>query len=132
MNQVGDTQVEAEVTLPPDYPNRTVTVSVLTAAGESVPHTLLVDRTAVVAEKEPNNGFRQAQPIQAPQEVRGGIDPSKDVDLFRLEGKARQQLTIEIFAARYGSALDSILTLYDSALASSLPAMTSPAARIRG
>jgi hypothetical protein len=113
-NRVGDTQIEAEVTLPPDYPNRTVTVSVLTPAGESAAHSLLIDRAPVLAEKEPNNGFREAQPLALPQEVNGKIEPSKDVDLFRFEGKEGQQVTIEVFAARYGSALDPLLTLYDS------------------
>ena len=113
VNRLGDTQVEAEVTLPADYPNRTVTVSVLTPAGESNYHTLLIDRGPIVAEKEPNNGFLQAQAIQLPQEIQGSINQSKDVDLFRFEGKAGQQLTVEVFAARYGSALDSLLTLYD-------------------
>ena len=115
VNRVGDTQVEAEVTLPADYPNRTVTLSVLTPAGESPSHALLIDRAPVLAEKEPNNGFRQAQPLALPQEVNGSIEQSKDVDLFRFEGQEGQQITIEVFAARYGSALDPLLTLYDSA-----------------
>jgi hypothetical protein len=113
VNRVGDTQVEAEVTLPADYPNRTVTISVLTAAGESQAHSLLIDRGPVVAEKEPNNGFRQAQPIQLSQEVQGSIEQGKDVDLYRFEGKEGQRITLEVLAARYGSALDSLLTLYD-------------------
>jgi hypothetical protein len=115
VNRVGDTQVEAEVTLPADYPNRTVTLSVLTPAGESPAHDLLIDRIPVVAEKEPNNGFRQAQPLPLPQEVNGSIEQGKDVDLYRFEGKEGQQVTIEVFAVRYGSALDPLLTLYDSA-----------------
>ena len=48
-----------------------------------------------------------------PQEVQGGIEQGKDVDLFRFEGKEGQRITMEVFAARYGSALDSLLTLYD-------------------
>jgi hypothetical protein len=108
-----DSQVEAEVTLPKDYPNRTVTISVLTRAGESPYHLLLVDRNPVVAEKEPNNSFRQAQTIQVPQSVQGVIGAAKDVDLFRFEGKSGSKLTIEVLASRYGSPLDSLLTLYD-------------------
>lgn len=113
LNRLGDTQIEAEVTLPADYPNRTVTVSVLTPSGESPAHVLLIESERVLAEKEPNNGFRQAQAITLPQEVGGRIDANKDVDLFRFEGKSGQRVTIEVFAARYGSPLDAILTLYD-------------------
>jgi hypothetical protein len=111
--RLGDTQVEVEVMLPPDYPNRTVTISVLTPAGESAAHTLLIERVAVVDEKEPNNGFRQAQAIALPHEVQGRIDVSRDVDLYRFEGKAGQAVTIEVRAARLGSPLDPLLTLYD-------------------
>jgi hypothetical protein len=45
--------------------------------------------------------------------VQGSIEQGKDVDLFRFEGKEGQRITMEVFAARYGSALDSLLTLYD-------------------
>lgn len=113
-NRVGDTLVEAEVTLPPDYPNRTVTISVLTPAGESQAHALLIDRHPILAEKEPNDGFRQAQPLTIGQEIEGRIEPAKDVDLYRFEGAAGRRLTIEVFAARHGSALDSRLTVYDT------------------
>jgi hypothetical protein len=108
-----ESRLEVEVTLPADYPNRTVTLTVLTPAGESPASLLLVDRSPVVAEKEPNDGFRRAQPIQLPQEVNGSIGAAKDVDLYRFEGKAGQQVAIEVFANRYGSPLDSLLTLYD-------------------
>ncbi|HZY86405.1 MAG TPA: PPC domain-containing protein [Gemmataceae bacterium] len=113
VNRVGNTEAQVEVTLPPDYPARTVTVTVLTPAGESLPHALLVDRGPVVAEKEPNNGFREAQPLAAGQEVQGAISQNQDVDVYRFEGKAGQHVVAEVLAARYGSALDSFLTLYD-------------------
>src|SRR6185437_3588722 len=97
VNRLGDTQVEAEVTLPADYPNRTVTISVLTPNGESTAHALLIDRGPIVAEKEPNNGFRQAQAIPLPQEIQGNINQAKDVDLFRFECKSGQQVSLEVF-----------------------------------
>jgi hypothetical protein len=107
--QVGDTQVEVEVNLPPGAAG---TFVVVTPAGESKPHELLVD--PAVAEKEPNNGFAQAQPLTLPQAVDGTIGQPQDVDVFRFEGKAGQRVVLEVFAARHGSALDSVLTLYDS------------------
>jgi len=45
--------------------------------------------------------------------VQGRIDAAKDVDLYRFDGKAGQRVTIEVLAARYGSPLDALLTLYD-------------------
>ncbi len=113
---VGDTQVEIEVTLPADVPDSTVEFTVLTPAGESPPHKLLVEKSIpVIAEKEPNNGFKQAQPMALPQAVDGVIGQSQDVDVFRFEGKAGQRVVIEVLAARFGSALDSYLSVYDSA-----------------
>jgi hypothetical protein len=114
-SKVGDTQVEAEVTLPRDIAGGKVSFVVVTPAGESAPHDLLVETAApVVAEKEPNNGFRQAQPIQVPQLIDGAVSQPQDVDVYRIEGKAGQRLVCEVFAARHGSALDAVLTLYDA------------------
>jgi hypothetical protein len=112
--KVGDTQVEATVTLPADLAEKEVPFTVVTPAGESAPHKLLVNKTPTISEKEPNNGFRQAQPVRVPQVIDGAIGQSQDVDVFRFDGKAGQELVIEVLAARYGSALDSYLTLYDA------------------
>jgi hypothetical protein len=114
-DQVGDTQLEAEVTLPPGLPSGSVPFVVLTPAGETPPHELLVESSLpVVSEKEPNNGFRQAQPIRLPQAIDGLIHEPRDVDVFRFDGRAGQRLVFEVLAARHGSALDSLLTLYDA------------------
>jgi len=111
-NRVGDSQVEIEVTLPADYPMSTFSLSLVTPGGESEPYRLLVDAEPAIAEKEPNNSFKQAQPIQLPQRIDGVIGQPQDVDVFRFEGKEGQQIVAEVFAARYGSPLDSFLTLY--------------------
>ena len=110
----GDTQVEVEVTLSADYAGPTVPLTVVTPAGESPPHALMVDHEPVLPEKEPNNGFRNAQPVQIGQTIEGVVNPSSDVDVFRIDGKEGQQIVLEVFAARYGSPLDSMLTLYDA------------------
>src|SRR5207248_10303875 len=54
-----------------------------------------------------------AQPVTPGQEVQGAIGQKQDVDVYRFEGKAGQQLVAGVLAARYGSALDSFLTLHD-------------------
>jgi hypothetical protein len=114
-NLIGDSHVEVEIKLPPDTPDGLVPFVVVTPAGESRAHSLLVERDApVIAEKELNNGFRQAQSVQLPQVIEGAINPPQDVDVFRFEGKKGQKIVCEVVAARYGSPLDSILTLYDA------------------
>jgi hypothetical protein len=113
-DKVGNTQIEMDVTLPADAPEGSVPFVVVTPGGTTAPHRLLVSRPgAVVEEKEPNGGFRQAQPLTVPGAVDGLIAQNQDVDVYRIQGKARQKLVIEVLAARYGSALDSFLTLYD-------------------
>jgi hypothetical protein len=113
-NRYGDTQVELEITVPKDFTADAVSVVLTTPAGASAPHRLQVDATPVVAEKEPNNGFRQAQPIQLGQTVQGKIDGALDVDVYRFDGNKGQRVVIEIMAARLGSPLDSVLTMYDA------------------
>ncbi len=84
--------------------------------GETRPHRLLVETTLPVAkEKEPNDGFRQAQSVTLPVVVEGAIERPRDVDVFQFEGRAGQKVQFEVLAARHGSPLDSILTLYNAA-----------------
>jgi hypothetical protein len=113
-NKVGDSQVEVELSIPADAAGDAVTVQVVTPAGTSTEHKVLLDRTPIVTEKEPNDGFKTAQPIKVGDVVQGAISGGQDVDVFRFEGKAGQKVTVEVFAARLGSALDAFLTLYDA------------------
>jgi hypothetical protein len=115
-DKVGDTQVIAEVTLDAKSPDGTAALLVVTPNGETKPHKLLVQTTLpAVAEKEPNEGFKQAQEIKLPVLIDGTIDRPKDVDVFRFAGKKGQKLTAEVFAHRHGSPLDAMLTLYNAA-----------------
>ena len=86
---------------------------VVTPSGDSVPHELLLDKTPVVQEKEPNDGFDSAQAVSLGQVIQGRIDRAQDVDVYAFEGKAGQKVVLEVHAARYGSALDSFLSLHD-------------------
>jgi hypothetical protein len=112
--RVGNTLADVELTLPADFADSTVAVTLVGPSGASNAHPLLVDRTPVVAEVEPNNGFAQAQSIGIGQTVAGVMDRGFDVDVYKFEGRAGQRVVAEVFAARYGSPLDSILTLYSA------------------
>ena len=109
--KVGGTQIEAELTLPADVAGGSVSLVAITPVGESPPHVLLA--TATVPETERNDGFRQAQVLSAGSILQGQIE-ARNVDVFRFDGQAGQRVVFEVFAARHGSGLDSILTLYDS------------------
>ncbi len=113
--KIGDTQLEVELKLPLETPPGPLTFVIVTPDGESPPHALIVlDPAAWLAEQEPNEGFRNAQEIPFSKMLQGSIQSPGDVDVFRFTGKAGEQITAEVFAARHGSALDSILTLYNA------------------
>ena len=112
---VGDTQLEAEVVFPPELPPGPLAFGVITPDGAAVGATVLVREAAQVeTEKEPDNGFREAQPIELGRVILGMIKEDKDVDVFRFAGRARQKITVEISAQQRGSLLDSALTLFDA------------------
>ncbi|HZZ72866.1 MAG TPA: PPC domain-containing protein [Pirellulales bacterium] len=113
-DRVGDQQLEVEITLPIDaFPGGTHLV-VVTPEGETPPRSILIDPPGtLVSEREPNNSFREAQPLALGQTMQGTIQQPQDIDLFRYEGRAGEQVAFEIVAARQGSALDSLLMLFD-------------------
>ena len=112
---VGDTQLEAKLTLPAGLPAGPLSISIATPEGTTAPRELRVlDATNCVDEKEPNGGLREAQPIEIDKTVRGTIQEDKDVDVFQFTGKSGQRIAAEIFAARGTSLLDSVLTLTDA------------------
>ena len=111
---VGDVEVEASVTFPGDLKTEPLQVSVVTPGGITAPRTVRVTASdGVIEEKEPNNGFRQAQVIECRKVVRARVKEDKDVDVFECSGPARQRMVAEVFATRAASLLDPVLTVFD-------------------
>jgi hypothetical protein len=113
VEQYGDTEIEVQLT-PPEGKERFGLV-VLTPAGTSAAHAILVDDASVIAEKEPNNGYRTAQEVKLGQTVAGTIAANQDVDCFKFTGEVGQVIVVEVLASRLGSPLDPFLTLTDEA-----------------
>ncbi len=76
--------------------------------------TYAVDALPGCAEAEPNDDVQSAQPIALPQVVDGRIDRPGDVDAFRFEGRAGDEVVAEVLARRLNSPLDSLLRLTDA------------------
>lgn len=113
---VGDSQVEIELTVPADVSADEAKIIITTPAGESSPRVLRLLKAAdLTVEKEPNGAFANAQEIHRPTTIAGTIGEANDVDVFRFTGKAGQTIKAQVYASRLGSPLDSLLTLYDSA-----------------
>jgi hypothetical protein len=75
-------------------------------------------RFVEVGEREGNDTLAAAQPLAAPVTVNGRVQSSRgtgtDVDWFRVEMTRGQTLVAEVQAQRLGSALDSVVDVFDA------------------
>lgn len=112
--RAGDTQVEVEFTLPTDVSPGEAALVVVTPAGETKAYSLLIgSKIPWVAEKEGNDGFRQAQIVEVPQTIEGIIHGGQNVDVFAVTAAADGRLVAEVIAAERGSSLDGVLSVFD-------------------
>ncbi|MDB5313976.1 MAG: putative subtilase-type serine protease precursor [Gemmataceae bacterium] len=112
--RIGDTEVEIELDLPKGAKPGRVKLTAVGPGGGSAAYTLLLpDDTPAVKEKEPNDGFDQAQAIPVPAAVEGTIKGERDTDVYKFDGKKGDKLRIEVQAARFGSPVDALITVYD-------------------
>jgi hypothetical protein len=112
--RVGDTQIEVEATVTSETKPGEIELTVIGPDADSQPHVILVgSEYPLVADKEANDGFRQAQPVAVPQVIDGVIHEKRNVDVFAFDIDDEQRVLIEVHARRHGSALDSLLTLFD-------------------
>jgi hypothetical protein len=81
---------------------------------------LAVDSEPETLEQEPNNTVGQAQAVSLPVTINGRIDGgikaggNPDEDYFRFRANKGEQLSIDVAAARLGSALDSVIEVLDA------------------
>ena len=80
----------------------------------SNPVPFAVDTLPECLEQEPDNEQANAQQVTPPLIVNGRIDQPGDVDLFRFEGRAGDEIVAEVYARRLDSPLDSTLKLTDA------------------
>jgi hypothetical protein len=83
------------------------------STGDGVSNALPVVSDAVpdTPETEPNNRVEDGNQVVLPVTCSGKFDSFNDVDGFRFQGQAGQRIVCEIAASRYGSKVDSFLTL---------------------
>ncbi|MFT3868956.1 MAG: PPC domain-containing protein [Nibricoccus sp.] len=70
-----------------------------------------LDADPECTEAEPNNDLAHAQKITRPIIVNGRIEKPGDRDVFGFDGRAGEEVVVEVFARRLNSPLDSILQL---------------------
>jgi len=66
-------------------------------------------------ESEPNNTMDKVNTVTIPIVINGRIAPEKDIDRFKFKSDKDQKLVCDVMASRFGSKLDSLLTLTDLA-----------------
>jgi hypothetical protein len=72
-----------------------------------------VDSCQEINESEPNDDFESAADVSFPAVINGIIGKSGDVDVFRIDGRKDQELTVEVLARRLRSPLDSVVHVAD-------------------
>jgi len=108
--KLGDSEAELEVQLSKNFQGDTLEL----LSNKASFFKLQIDRTPTLSEKEPNDSFKQAQELTAPCIVTALINREKDVDAYKIVGKAGQLLNVEVQAAKLGAPTDTLLTLYDA------------------
>ena len=93
----------------------TVRLATLRGAGgasNQIPYA--VDTLPNREETEPNDAVKSAQRVLLPLIVNGRVGRPGDVDQFRFEARAGQEVVVEVAARRLGSPLDSLVRLTDA------------------
>ncbi len=104
---------EAEVRFPPLAPAGVYQLSLKNAAGQSTPMPFTVDLFAATAENEPNDSPRAGQLVNLPVTLSGALNKPGDVDLYRFEAKAGQEIGVQVIASG-PTKPEPILTLKDA------------------
>ena len=116
VKDAGDTQFEVALDIPAAFPEGELVLSVATINGITPARAIRVaGGEAALEEKEPNNGFREAQALALGRIVFGAIGVDKDVDVYVVSVRGGRRVRAEIFANRRSSLLDAVLSVYDGA-----------------
>ena len=114
-NDVGDTQAEVTLSIPADFNGDSLTITVSSEHGTSETFQIpVISGSKLVAESEPNDSLRKAQPVKIGTTIQASITQPKDVDVYEFQGTAGQVIVADVSADRIGSPCDSQLTLFDS------------------
>ncbi len=103
--------VDVDLTIAADVAPGQCQLTVKTPAGASAPFSFIVDRFNPIMEAEPNDSPRTGQVIQLPATVVGAVGKAGDVDYYRFEAKAGQEVGVQLLTAAISSKLEPILEL---------------------
>ncbi|HYM13847.1 MAG TPA: PPC domain-containing protein [Bryobacterales bacterium] len=108
-----ENRVLAKVLVDPGTPPGHRLFRLLTPLGTSNIAGFDINNLPLDFEAEPNNTLAQAQEIHFPVTVNAAINAPDDVDLYKFQAKAGQQVSFLVTARRINSSLDAVLRLLD-------------------
>jgi WD40 repeat protein len=106
------TTLAIDLTLPPDTPAGNYPLSVKGPGGQSSALPFFVDLFPMVVEQEPNDAPTSGQKIALPASIAGSLNKAGDVDFFRFEARAGQEIGVQALAGDLAK-LDAVLQLTD-------------------
>jgi hypothetical protein len=106
-------RAEADVTFPAHTPTGVYKLGLKSAAGQSAQLGFTVDLFPPTLEKAPNGSPSTAQSISLPATVVGKIDRAGEVDFYRFEARAGQQVGVQVLTAAVESKLEPVLQMLD-------------------
>jgi len=109
------TKLELDVVIGAAVPVGAVPLTFTTVGGKSAQAPFAIDRYAAVPEVGNTDSARTAMPVKLPVTVLGVVDRAGDVDYFRFEATAGDQIGVQAVTAEVGSKLDAALVLTDAA-----------------
>jgi hypothetical protein len=87
---------------------------IITPNGSSTAGRIVVSPYPETQEHEPNNSFGEAQELALPMTVHGLLPKPGDMDVYRFQAKAGQEVVCLINAGGLGSRLDPVMELVDA------------------
>jgi hypothetical protein len=108
-------RLQIETVIAPDAEAGDYLFRLMTPLGTTNTFPFIVGALPETAEREANDSGSEAQVLMLPVTVIGEMQQQGDIDCFKFNAKAGQQLVFEVVASAFGSRLDSVLSLFDSA-----------------
>jgi hypothetical protein len=104
-----------DVTFPAETAAGVYKLGLKSPQGQTAQLPFTIDLFPVRAEREPNDSPTTGQKVSLPVSVAGAMDRPGDVDYYRFEAVAGQEVGVQVLAGPGVPALDPVLTLTDSA-----------------
>lgn len=102
-----------QVVVPPGIGGAT-SLTLEGVADKSQPILLSLDRFIVEPESGTSDSVHTSQSVKLPVSIAGSVDRAGDVDYFRFDARAGDEIGVQLVASELGSKIDPVLVLTDS------------------